>query len=324
MFDIERLLQTRNNRFIYYVKGVGRALYPKSLLKIDYGRLESRMRHFDEESLIERLDYYNQNVEPFELFGEGKSIKDIPLKGSGSMYWLDLMEYARFFPQEARLAYIFLDVTHVPEVPTLVKSRPVATSDQPNAQSVLYKFCKIRNFRFVNDPMPFSKKKDKLIWRGAVYQKHRIEFMKNFFGKSPLIDVGQHNKSGDRNPQWQVPFMSIAEQLKNKFIFSIEGNDVATNTKWGLSSRSLLFMKKPTYETWLMEGRLIPGEHYVELKDNYSDLEEKVEYYIGHPKEAEEIIQNGNRWIEQFKDPYVEDWLSMKILDQYLTKSGQL
>jgi len=316
--DINRLFQQRNSRILYHLKGLARAIYPKSLLRLDYERLQSQMQVFDEAALMKRLNYYNQITQAFALGQDGACLRDIPLKGSGSMYWFDLMEYARYFPQDARLAYLFYDVTHVPKVPTLVKSRPISTSMQPNAQSVLYKFCKIRNFKFFDDRKPFRSKKNKIIWRGAVYQKHRIEFMERFFGKSPFIDVGQHNKSGDKNPQWQMPFMTIAEQLENKFVFSIEGNDVATNTKWGLSANSVLFMKKPKYETWLMEGLLIPGVHYVQLKDDYSDLEEKVQYYIDHTEEAEEIIFNANAWVEQFKDPKVEDWLSLKILDRYL------
>ena len=324
LMNIKRISQTRNSRFLYYVKGIGRAIYPKSLLNLDFKKLESRISNFDEEALTKRLDYYNQNTEPFSIGDQGKAIKDISFRETASMYWFDLMEYARYFPQESKIAYIFRDVTHIPEVPTLVKSRPIATKNQPNKNSVLFKLVKIRHFQLVNDNTPFREKKDKLIWRGATYQKHRAEFMEQFFGKTPLIDIGQHNKSTSLNPQWQMPFMSIAEQLQNKFIFSIEGNDVATNTKWALSSNSLLFMRKPLYETWFMEGRLEPGVHYVQLKDDYSDMEEKIEYYIDHPGEAEEIIHQGNLWTEQFKAPYVENWLNLKVLERYLQHSGQL
>ncbi|MBT3471530.1 MAG: lipopolysaccharide A protein [Gammaproteobacteria bacterium] len=321
--NIERLLQTRNNRFYYYMKGLGRIIYPKSLLKIDYKKLEEHMHHFDEDTLLDRLNYYNQNTKPFSLGDHGIPIKDIPIKGAGSMYWFDLMEYARYFPQDASISYLFRDVTHVPEIPTLVKSRPIATADNPNQQSVLYKFVKIRHFKFIDDTIPFQKKKNKLVWRGAAYKQHRIDFLKQFFDKSPLIDIAQHNKNGNLNPQWQKPFMSISEQLQNKFILSIEGNDVATSTKWILSSNSLLFMKKPKYETWFMEGNLAPDIHYVKLKDDYSDIKEKIEHYIDHPEKAEEIIHNANQWTEQFKDPYIEDWLSFKVLEQYFQYSNQ-
>lgn len=281
------------------------------------------MRHFDEQALIERLNYYNQVDHPFSLGEQGTAIKDIPLKGAGSMYWIDLMEYARYFPQDAKLAYLFRDVTHVPEIPTLVKSRPIATPENPNTDSVLFKFVKVRHFKFANDSVPFDDKENKLIWRGAAYKQQRIDFLNQFFEKSPLIDVAQHNKNNDINPQWQKPFMSIEEQLKNKFILSIEGNDVATSTKWILSSNSLLFMRKPRYETWFMEGRLIPDIHYVQLADDYSDLEEKVTHYIENPNKALEIINNAQQWTNQFKDPYIENWISLKVLERYLCKSEQ-
>ena len=321
---MSHLLNIPNNRFLYYMRGLGRAIYPKSLLKLDYRNIESRMRNFDEQALISRLNYYNGINQPFSVENYGQCISEIPIKGAGSMYWFDLMEYARYFPQDARIAYLFLDVTHVPEIPTLVKSRPIDTPEQPNNNSVLFKFVKIRHFKFVHDPTPYREKKDKLVWRGATYKQNRIDFLTKYFGKSPLIDVAQHNKKGDLNPQWQRPFMSIQEQLEHKFILSIEGNDVATSTKWILSSNSLLFMRKPLYETWFMEGRLEPGIHFVQLKDDYSDMEEKIEYYIDHPDEAEEIIHQGNLWTEQFKDPYVEDWLNLKVLERYLQHSGQL
>ena len=75
----------------------------------------------------------------------------------------------------------------------------------------------------------------------------------------------------------------MGEQLQNKFILCIEGNDVASNLKWAMSSNSLVFMtKKPKFETWFMEGTLIPGHHYVEIKDDYSDMIEKMDYYLSH------------------------------------------
>ena len=184
---------------------------------------------------------------------------------------------------------------------------------------------KVRHFYFVKNDVSYQKKKNKLVWRGAVFQPHRIKFMKNFFNKSSLIDVGDFNKSNNYfNDEWRVPFMSINEQLQYKFILSIEGNDVATSTKWIMSSNSLCFMTKPKFETWFMEGKLIPNYHYVLINDDYSDLEEKVEYYIHNTEEAENIINNANSYTFQFKNKKSEDWLHLKILERYFKLSGQL
>ena len=45
---------------------------------------------------------------------------------------------------------------------------------------------------------------------------------------------------------------------------------------------------------------------YIEIKDDYSDLEEKLEYYIKHTDEALEIIHNAHKFIDEFKDPIKE------------------
>ena len=67
---------------------------------------------------------------------------------------------------------------------------------------------------------------------------------------------------------------------------ALEGNDVASNLKWVMSSNSIAVMPRPTCETWFMEGKLIPNYHYIEIKPDYSDLPEKLQYYIDHPEEA--------------------------------------
>jgi hypothetical protein len=120
-----------------------------------------------------------------------------------------------------------------------------------------------------------------------------------------------------------MPFMGIEEQLQNKFILAIEGNDVATNTKWIMSSNSLCFMTKPKFETWFMEGRLIANHHYVLINDDYSNLEERIEYYINNTEEAKQIIQNANDFTTQFMCKKTEDWLHLKSLDRYFFFSGQ-
>ena len=78
------------------------------------------------------------------------------------------------------------------------------------------------------------------------------------------------------NPIWTKPRLNISEQLQYKFILSIEGNDVASNLKWIMSSNSLAVMPKPKFESWFMEGLLIPDYHFVEIKRDYSDLEENL------------------------------------------------
>jgi RNase adaptor protein for sRNA GlmZ degradation len=66
-----------------------------------------------------------------------------------------------------------------------------------------------------------------------------------------------------------------------------------------------------------MEGRLIPNYHYIEVKEDFSDLEERLQYYIDHPEEAEAIIQHAHEYIDQFRDKERESLISLLVLKKY-------
>ena len=91
-----------------------------------------------------------------------------------------------------------------------------------------------------------------------------------------------------------------------------------------MSSNSVCFMTKPKFETWFMEGSLIAGKHYVQLKDDYSDLQEKVVYYLNHPSEAKNIIQNANSYVDQFKNRGREKLISFLVMQKYFLNAGDL
>jgi hypothetical protein len=214
--------------------------------------------------------------------------------------------------------FTFGDVTHVPLEPSIVKSRPLSIN---NTNSVILNLDKVRHFTFVNDKKDFRKKKNMLVGRNNVGQTHRIKFLEMYINH-PLCNVGKVNKDGKNNDLLKER-LTIEEQLDYKFILCLEGNDVASNLKWVMSSHSLAVMPDPKYETWYMEGTLIPNYHYVQIKDDYSDLVERMEYYIKHTDEALEIIKNAHLHIEQFKIKPREDLISLLVLEKYFYKTGQ-
>lgn len=179
----------------------------------------------------------------------------------------------------------------------------------------------IRHFRFVKDPLTFEQKKSAIVWRGAVYKPHRLAFVHATHTK-PFCNVGAVAKKAD----YDIPVlkkMSVREQLNYRFIFSVEGNDVATNLKWIMSSNSVCFMTRPRCETWFMEGWLKDGVHYVELADDYSDLEEKFHYYDQRPDVCAEIISNAKTHVHTFFDVERELLLAEHVISRYLSLSGQ-
>lgn len=327
LFRFIKLQKNKNNKLLYYFQNVaGYYLIPKSFFQKRLSRVLSQSKRCDMEYVMDRVNYYNKLEEMAMLSGNTILLSDFrrPKKRKGksanSVYFFDLYKYTRYFSNDLKIGYISGDVTHIPDIPSIVKSRPISAG---NENSILMKMNKVRHFLFVDDKKSFQEKREQLIGRAGIYQPHRIRFMEMYFGH-PLCDLGQINKKNTDHPEWTVEPMSIAEHLDYKFVLCLEGNDVATNLKWVMSSNSLAVMPRPRYETWFMEGRLIPNVHYVEIKADYSDLEERLNYYIQNPGEALKIIENAHQYIAQFRDKKREGLISLLTLRKYFEKTGQL
>jgi hypothetical protein len=304
-------------RFRYYAMNTCKCLLPALYYRYRRSALDELLKRCTDGQVLERARYYNQLAGAFTLPADVVPFRMNLLAGR-SAYQYDLMAVLRYFPRDVRVAIKFGDNRDIPDVPTVVKSRPVGTG---NANAVLLNLNKVRHFYFVRDRLPFREKRGMLVWRGRANQEHRKAFLEKYY-HHPLCDVG-HYHPRHQDVVWTKPKLSVREQLGYKYILAIEGNDVATNLKWILFSNSLCFMTKPRFETWFMEGRLVAGQHYVQLRDDYSDLEEKIAYYNSHPEEAEEIVRAANLWVAQFLDPMRERLIGILVLWRYLYLSGQ-
>ena len=301
-------------KYNFYIRNFIRTLIPSFIYQYRFNQLSL----LNDNNVKFRINYYlklksnflidNENM---SYIGEFKNVKP-------SAYYYDLKQYLYYFPTYFKFNYRFGDDTNLERFPFIVKARPIY---EDNRNAVLLNLNKVRHFQFVDDTTPYRDKKDLVVWRGAAYQPHRKMLVKKFHHHAKC-NIGQTNNPIESVP-WQKEKLTIEEQLKYKFILSVEGNDVASSLKWTLSSNSLCLMVKPKYETWFMEGLLVSGVHFVELKDDYSDLDEKVDWYLMHPEEAEAIIGNAHQFIEQFQTPEIEDFISIAVLKRYFELSGQ-
>ena len=315
-------MMAKKPNIVYFIENFARYVYPKSLCRLKTNRILSKVeKREDFDYIRDRVNYYNKLDEDFSLENDGikiKNFKYFPKIKGNSVYFFDTFEFIRFFPADNKFNHVFGDVTHVPEIPSIVKSRPVAGD---NRNSVILKLEKLRHFVFLKDKIPFIEKDNKIIFYADLIDKpHRVDFMKKYFAHPDCI-CGSIKDHESIPKEWMVEKISIKKHLVHKFVLALEGNDVATNLKWIMSSNSLAVMPRPKYETWFMEGRLIPDFHYVEIKDDYSDLIERMNYYIEHPAEAEKIIKNANEYIAQFKNRKREKLISLLVLQKYFTKT---
>jgi hypothetical protein len=306
----------RSVRIQYYLSHAVSLLKPDALYR---NALADLLKEAGQsEAVRDRAAYYMTCEEPFRVPEEVHPFRLRPFQGH-SMYQFDFWEPLRYFDRSVRVEKRFGDNILNPARPTVVKSRPI--SEKPS-NAVLMKLNQVRHFRFVVDPVPFKAKADRLVWRGNAAQPHRRAFLERYVDH-PRCDVGHYFAKPVPNMPYGKDCLTVEEQLQSKFILALEGNDVATSLKWILSSNSLCVMPPCRYETWFMEGRLEAGVHYVEVAPDFSDLEEKLDYYLQHPDEAEYILHNASQWVAPFRNPHQERLIELRVLDRYLTLSGQ-
>ncbi len=309
----------------YYILNYLRGLLPRRVTQCMLNmRLKEYERMTEAEKMMikERVDYYMKIDKPFAIPQVNIMLKDFTLKNCKakklkadescgyihSTHFYDIYEYSRFFSDDMRFAYTSGDVWYNLKEPGVCKSRPLKEGNENN---VLLKLNKLRHFRWVDDSYRWEEKKCRILFRGAIEKKPR---------RQKFVEMWKDHEWTDLTG---AP-MSLKEHLTSRYIMALEGNDVATNLKWVMSSNSIAVMPKPTCETWFMEGRLIPNYHYIEIKEDYSDLIERIEYYESHPEEAKAIVNHAHEWVEQFRNEKREDLISLMVLEKYFRLSGQM
>ena len=303
-------------RLGYYASGIARHAVPTGWYSRWRDEIMAGLDNSpDVDLLFERANYYNR-LTPGTL-----PLPQVPLSKidrSKSRYFLDFDEYLRFFPRDLCVDYIYGDVTTVPDEASIVKSRPVGGDNQ---NSVLLNLDKFRHFRTFRDGISWDQKIPKVVWRGSLNNPLRRALVARH-ADSPFADVGHVGEVKEGlSPR---PFLSPADQLSFRYILSIEGFDVATNLKWIMASGSVCLMPKSRFETWFMEGRLKPGHHFVAVRDDFADLEEKIDILESSPDLAAEIVRNANAYFASFRDRRIERLVSLLVLQKYFEATDQL
>ena len=285
---------------------------------------------FQEEYIQSRVSYYFKKTSNFRVSNEGKNLSELFwnqfFKNKQNSHFIDFYMLLQFFDKKNKVDFIYSTKDYIdssiakkhPPYPTFVKSRPVGFNNQ---NSILLKLNQVKLFHFIKDPKKFENKKNQAVWRGDIRNNFQREyFVKNFY-RTPLFDIGQTSPKQD--VAWMKSFMSIKDQLDFKFIFCLEGKCISTNLYWAMSSNSVCVMPKPKYESWFMEGKLEDGVHYIEVKDDFSDAQEKIEFYNNNNDKCLEIIQNAQKFVKQFKNAKQERLIQLLILKQYFQSTGQ-
>ena len=238
-----------------------RDMLPDRLYAMRLNReLERCAAMYDRDYIADRVDYYCKLSRPVTLGSDSKPIGALQRKGNPSTYYYDSREALQWFNPELRWHYLFGDIRDIPAEPTVVKSRALGTD---NSNSVLLKLDRCRHFVYINDHLQPEEKEDRAIFRGHIGTRENRALFCRMYADNPRVDAADTlpgATEGHKHTSQMKPMMSFYEHLRFRYIMALEGNDVASNLKWIMSSRSAAVMPKPTCETWFMEGRLVGGD----------------------------------------------------------------
>lgn len=230
---------------------------------------------------------------------------------------------------ERRFILASIDVEAELPLVHLVKNRAAGSSQGVLLRCLDFK----RHWKNVYRPFPrsipsWAKKTSKVFWRGTTTGQptrpgSRFCLVETWFKRFPQIDVGFASTCQGKRARYGkyvVGPCKLADFLDHKYVVSAEGNDKDSGINWKLASDSLILMAKPRVTSWLMETTLVPGKHYVLLKDDFSDLLEKWKWCESHQEECLEIVRNANQYMTQFQDSRVEERIEELVLDRYFAK----
>lgn len=206
--------------------------------------------------------------------------------------------------------------------PLLIKVRDI----QKQSKGILANINTLRhwgNCGFVySKDIEWENKQPEIVWRGSTTGMNpkldrkytRESFVKDYFNKYN-VGFAYIVQSCDHLQEYVRNAMSVNDMLRYKYIVSIDGNDKSSSTNWILASNSIPIMPKPRYHSWLCEPWLVPNVHYVEVKEDFSDLSEKIEWCQLNDDKCKEIAYNGKLFvIENFANADVQNYLEKEII----------
>lgn len=151
----------------------------------------------------------------------------------------------------------------------------------------------------------FADKEPKLFWRGAivravapVLRKHMVEAAAN----QSWADIKVLNWEAE-DPE-KSNRVNIEDHCKYQFLVNTEGRAWSGRLKYIQNCRSVIVAHKME---WIVPHEYLmvasgTDQNFIEVERDFSDLKEKMDYFMAHPDEAARIADNS---ASTFRDRYL-------------------
>jgi len=175
-----------------------------------------------------------------------------------------------------------------------------------------------------DNDIKFEEKKPMCIYRGDI-NNGSVHNFKEYHNKNGLNQRKYLKKIKDKINYFDFSddYKNIKEQLQYKYILDVDGHTNTWDaTIWKLYSNSVLLKTDSVWKQWYYDD-LIPWVHYIPVKNDFSDLNDRIEWCKIHDKECKEIIQNSRKFvIEKLNWDKVQQ-NTINIFKNYLQSSNQ-
>ncbi len=166
----------------------------------------------------------------------------------------------------------------------------------PNALGIPdrhYFYCNLyQSFRSFHRGLPFDQKINRVAYVGRIDRGSKY----NYTERRDIDMNPRHYFFSDAVPKMNIDcskyWINSQDLVKYKYILDIDGMASTWDaTAWKLNSGSVLFKTDSCWKQWFYE-EFMPWIHYIPIKDDFSDLDEKFVWCEEHQPACEIIIQN--------------------------------
>jgi hypothetical protein len=147
---------------------------------------------------------------------------------------------------------------------------------------------------------PFKNRLEECIWRGTIQNGTKYNFfdMEGKDGLNQRMFFKQlHGEGRFPKVNFKDEKTSIEDQIKFKYILDIDGYSSTWDaTVWKLYSGSILLKTKSKWKQWYYD-ELRAWEHYIPIENDFSDLNDKIEWCIHNEERCINIIENSRKFV---------------------------
>lgn len=145
-------------------------------------------------------------------------------------------------------------------------------------------------YRSIHRGLVFQEKISKLVYAGNFHGSHF-----NFTKRRDIFICPRKYFSQLHFHNVCVGNFTRNDMIKYKYILDIDGNASTWDaTAWKLNSGSVIFKSDSSWKQWFYH-EFLPWKHFIPIKDDFSDIPEKLLWCENHIDECLQIISNSKK-----------------------------